>query len=250
MSEYTVKTGETPRNTGNTTPTGNKGYSKEVTKAVTDKINFNNIRTYDDIKKLEQSSVSIFGANIKTDDQKNGAYTDYSAKLLLDYYDENKDGTVTVEEFAKKEQAGGEKANNLTLDKLNADVVAMGGEAMQLSEEEKAQYSTIAQRNANLFAQNLDINGNGKIDANELAFFNKMADGLDGKEDGVIYASMESAMVQSVTGANAANPKYNAVINKYLQGQTLTAEEEATLKEAQQTIRKSMGNASGINIEG
>lgn len=227
-----------------------KQYSTEVINAVANKINFNNINTYDDITRLESSSVSIFGSDIKTDEQRNRAYTDYSQKLLLDYYDENGDGTVTVEEFAKREQKGGETAMDLTNKKLNDDVAAMGGQPVELSEEELAQQKLISQRSANLFAQNLDINGNGQIDAEELAFFNKTADGLDGKDDGVIYASNESQMFQSVTGMNAQNETYNKVINKYLLGQTLTAEEEQILKEAQQALRKGMSKASGINIEG
>lgn len=229
---------------------GAREYSTEVTKAVTDKINFNNITTYDDITRLESSSVSIFGSNIQTDEQKNGAYTDYSQKLLLDYYDENHDGIVTIEEFAKREQKGGETTMDLTNKKLNDDVIAMGGQPMEISDEEQAQQKLISQRSANLFAQNLDINGNGQIDAAELAFFNKIADGLDGKEDGVIYASNESQMFQSVTGMNADNKSYNEVVNKYLLGQTLTAEEEQILKQSQQAIRSALGKASGINIEG
>lgn len=227
-----------------------KQYSQEVTQAVTDKINYNDIKTYDDITRLETSSVSIFGSNIQTDEQKNAAYNDYSEKLLLDYYDENHDGTVTIEEFSKREQSGNETVVDLTMKKINDDTIAMGGEAAELSDEEKAQYKTIAQRSANLFAQNLDINENGKIDAAELAFFNKLADGLDGKDDGVIYASNEAKIFESATGMNVDNKKYNEIINKYMLGQTLTAEEEQILHESQQTIRKAMGKASGINIEG
>lgn len=241
-------------NLGTTNPVVNNGeqknYSNEINQAVANKIKYNNLQTYDDITRLEASSVSIFGADIKTDEQKNNAYTDYSSKLLIDYYDDNGDGVVSVEEFQAKEQAGGLKANDLTFDKLNADAIAMGGKAMSISDEEKNQYNLIAQRTANLFAQNLDINNNGMIDANELAFLNKYADGLDGKEDGVIYASNESVMAQSIMGTNAENKKYNEVINKYLLGQTLTVEEEQILKEAQSTIKKSLSKASGINIEG
>ena len=227
-----------------------KQYSQEVNQAVTDKINFNNIQTYADIQRLENSSVSIFSTNTISQGQQNEAYIDYSEKLLLEYYDIDKDGKVTAEEFAKKEQQGSEKANELTLDKIADDTRAMDAEPTEITEEEMQQYKTISQRSANLFAQNLDFNGNGQIDAQELAFFNKMADGIDGKEDGVITAAAESSMFQSVTGMNAENKEYNAVINKYLQGQTLTADEQKILEESQQAIRTSMRKASGLNFEG
>ena len=227
-----------------------KQYSQEVNQAVANKIDLNNIQTYADIQRLENSSVSIFGTNTIAQGKQNEAYTDYSEKLLLEYYDIDKDGKVTAEEFAQKEQQGSEKANELTLDKIADDTRAMGAEPVELTEEEMQQYKAISQRSANLFAQNLDFNGNGQIDAQELAFFNKMADGIDGKEDGVITAAAESAMFQSVTGMNAENKEYNAVINKYLEGQTLTADEQKILEESQQVIRSSMKKASGLNFEG
>lgn len=227
-----------------------KQYSQEVNQAVANKIDLNNIQTYADIQRLENSSVSIFGTNTIAQGKQNEAYTDYSEKLLLEYYDIDKDGKVTAEEFAQKEQQGSEKANELTLDKIADDTRAMGAEPVELTEEEMQQYKAISQRSANLFAQNLDFNGNGQIDAQELAFFNKTADGIDGKEDGVITAAAESAMFQSVTGMNAENKEYNAVINKYLQGQTLTADEQKILEESQQAIRTSMRKASGLNFEG
>ena len=227
-----------------------KQYSQEVNQAVANKIDLNNIQTYADIQRLENSSVSIFGTNTIAQGKQNEAYTDYSEKLLLEYYDIDKDGKVTAEEFAQKEQQGSEKANELTLDKIADDTRAMGAEPVELTEEEMQQYKAISQRSANLFAQNLDFNGNGQIDAQELAFFNKTADGIDGKEDGVITAAAESAMFQSVTGMNAENKEYNAVINKYLQGQTLTADEQKILEESQQVIRSSMKKASGLNFEG
>lgn len=227
-----------------------KQYSQEVNQAVANKIDLNNIQTYADIQRLENSSVSIFSTNTISQGQQNEAYTDYSEKLLLEYYDIDKDGKVTAEEFAQKEQQGSEKANELTLDKIADDTRAMGAEPVELTEEEMQQYKAISQRSANLFAQNLDFNGNGQIDAQELAFFNKMADGIDGKEDGVITAAAESAMFQSVTGMNAENKEYNRVINKYLQGQTLTADEQKILEESQQVIRSSMKKASGLNFEG
>ena len=57
-------------------------------------------------------------------------------------------------------------------------------------------------------------------------------------------------MFGEVTGMNASNQEYNRVVNKYLMGETLTPAEQQTLKECQATIRKNMGKAAGLNIEG
>ena len=111
-------------------------------------------------------------------------------------------------------------------------------------------YKTITVGGKTWFAQNLDFNGNGKIDAKELAFFNENADAIDGAQDGVIKNAGESGMFGAVTGSNASNPEFNRVVNKYLQGETLTAEEQQILQQCQATIRKNMGKAAGINIEG
>lgn len=221
--------------TNTTSPIEKKEYSQEINNAVAQKIALNNVNTEEDFSTLAQSSVSIFGADVNTNEEKNVAYFDYSEKLLLDYYDESKDGIITVEEFAKREQISAESASSYDT---------------SLSPEEKSLYATIAQRCGNLFAQNLDFNNNGNIDAEELAFFNKFADGLDGDYDGVIKAKSESAMFNSITGLNADNQEYKRVINKYLKGESLTPEEEAVLKESQQVIRRNLSKASGINIEG
>ena len=221
--------------TNSTSPIEKKEYSQEINNAVAQKIALNNVNTEEDFSTLAQSSVSIFGADVNTNEEKNVAYFDYSEKLLLDYYDESKDGIITVEEFAKREQISAESASSYDT---------------SLSPAEKSLYATIAQRCGNLFAQNLDFNNNGNIDAEELAFFNKFADGLDGDYDGVIKAKSESAMFNSITGLNADNQEYKRVINKYLKGESLTPEEEAVLKESQQVIRRNLSKASGINIEG
>lgn len=211
--------------------------------AVSTKISLSKLKTYADIDKLAASSIKIFGDDVKTGTQKQNAYKQYSEELLLKYYDLNGDGTVTVDEFAKKEQAGNEQAACLTQGQLAQIGVTS-------TDEDKARDQLIAERTANLFAQNLDFNGNGKIDAEELAFFNANADEIDGKADGVIENASESAMFGAVTGMNAGNAEYNRVVNKYLSGATLTAEEQQTLKDCQNTIRTNMGKASGLNFEG
>lgn len=82
--------------------------------AAAERIKNSDIKTFDDLNKLAESKVSIFGENTKTDKQKQTAYLDYSEKLLSDYYDINKDGTVTVEEFEQVEHNGTSKTNELT----------------------------------------------------------------------------------------------------------------------------------------
>lgn len=214
-----------------------------IISAVAQKISLSNLKTYADIDKLAASSIKIWGDDVKTPEQQQKTYTQYSEKLLLEYYDLNKDGTVTVEEFTQKEQA-----SNETVMKLTQGYLAENG--VTSTAEDKARDQRIAQRSAALFAQNLDFNGNGKIDAEELAFFNENADEIDGAKDGVIKNAGESAMFGAVTGMNASNPEYNRVVNKYLQGETLTSEEQQTLKACQNTIRTNMGKAAGLNING
>lgn len=256
-----------------------KDYSKEIKKAISDRIANNNIKSYNDLDNLVKSSVSLFGTDVKTDAQKYQAYYDYSEGLLLNYYDINGDGKVTVDEFAQKETEGSMQTMKLQAGKVDESTRKMLAEDAEMlkfydtngdgeiSQEEYESGNkklgvtsfesngsdtnkTIAERSGNLFAQNLDFNGNGLIDPEELAFFNQNADGLDGADDGVIKNAGESAMFTAVTGMNAGNPEFNRVVNKYLSGATLTADEQKILKECQQTIRKNMGKAAGINIEG
>lgn len=107
--------------------------------AAAERIKNSDIKTFDDLNKLAESKVSIFGENTKTDKQKQTAYLDYSEKLLSDYYDINKDGTVTVEEFEQVEHNGTSKTNELT----QAFFAEQGG---VISDSEKDQMATIAQR--------------------------------------------------------------------------------------------------------
>lgn len=219
----------------------NSGVTNPQTKAqieaaVRQRIANADIKSYADLDRLAASSIQIFGSEVKDDVQKESAYLEYSRQLLEKYYDINGDGTVTVDEFAKKEEDGAYKAGVLTAQQVG----------YQAGEAEK----TIAKRTGNLFAQNLDFNANGNIDASELAFFNKEADRIDGKADGKITNVAESAMCANVTGEIADNPEFSRVVNKYLTGQTLTSEEQQTLKDCQATIRKNIGKAAGLNIEG
>ena len=84
----------------------------------------------------------------------------------------------------------------------------------------------------------------------ELAFFNKNADEIDGELDGVITNAGESGMFGAITGMNAADTEINRVVNKYLSGETLTADEQKILEKSTNIIRTNMAKAAGINIEG
>ena len=245
--------------------------SQQIINAVKAKINFANIQTYDDLTKLANSSVSIWGTDIKTDEQKANAYRQYSEKLLLEYYDLNKDGQVTTEEFAKKEEQSSLKAMQIQEQKINELVIKeiennpeqlefydTNGDKKVSNEEYTNALSkmglntstnvneTIAKRSVNLFAGNLDMNADGIISTQELAFFNENADACDGEIDGVITNAGESAMFSAITGQNANDSEINRVVNKYLLGETLTAEEQAILEKSKTTIRNNMRKAAGI----
>ncbi len=248
-----------------------------IMKAVQTKIKLCDLKTYEDVKKLENSSVSIFPTGIKTEEEKKQAYTQYSEKLLQEYYDINKDGTTTVEEFAQKEQISSEKAMKLTCnnlseqtiknlekdkdmlkfydengdgkistDEYNKGLATLGLSNLVKSNELSEQEKRIAKNGANLFATNLDMNGDGKISTQEFAFFNEQADECDGKADGIITNIGESAMFQAVTGMNANDKEINRVVNKYLMGEILSAEEQKILERGTATIRNSMKKAAGL----
>ena len=192
----------------------------QAQKAADERIENSKIETYDDLNNLAASSVNLFSDDTKTEAQMDEAYREYSQRLLDNYYDINKDGTVTVEEFADIERQGAQKS------------------------EENA---VIAQRSGNLFAKNLDMNDDGIISAEELSFFNEQADIIDGAQDGVIKNAAESAMFESVTGMNANNEDINRVVNKYLLGQELSEDEQKILEQSTDIIRKNMGKAAGLD---
>lgn len=250
--------------------------SQIIMKAVQTKIKLADLQTYADLNKLANSSVSIFPAEIKNDDEKKQAYTQYSEKLLQEYYDLNKDGKTTVEEFAQKEQNASEKAlklqkqglasgaiknleadkdmlkfydttgdGKISIDEYNDGLKKLGLSDMVESTELSDQEKRIAHNSANLFAKNLDMDGDGKISTKELTFFNEQADQCDGKADGIITNAGESVMFSAVTGMNANDKEINRVVNKYLLGETLTTEEQATLDRGTSTIRNSMKKAAG-----
>lgn len=221
-------------NTDNTSVTN--PYLESAKAAAKQRIANADIKTYDDINNLMTSSVSLWGDKVLTEEQQKQAYTQYSQTMLDEYYDINGDGTVTIEEFAKTEELSSCKAGEIQAN-------ALGFSAGELEK-------TISQRTGNVFAHNLDFNGNGNIDAEELSFFNKEADGVDGAYDGKIKNAGESAMFSAVTGMNASNPEYNRVVNKYFMGETLTPEEQQILKDCQKTVRTNIGKAAGINVEG
>lgn len=208
---------------------------KELTKpqkAADERIANNDLKTYEDLNKLAHSTVSLFSEDIKTNEQKKQAYTQYSERLLKEYYDIDKDGKVTQEEFAQVESKGSEKA------------LKIQQEALKLEDSEID--NVIAHRTANLFANNLDMNADGIISTEELAFFNKNADEVDGKVDGVIKNAGESSMFAAVTGMNASDKEINRVVNKYLLGENLTAEEQKILEQSTTTIRNNMRKAAGL----
>lgn len=214
-------------------------YANLATDAAKQRIKNANINTYEDINKLVNSSVSLWGNNTLTENEKQKQYETFSQTMLNEYYDLNKDGTVTVTEFGQKEYESSLKVGQLTAEQF-------GYEAGDLE-------NTIAQRTGNLFAQNLDFNNNGNIDIQELAFFNKEADSLNhanGMLDGIISNAAEAVMFESVTGLNANNQEYKKVVTKYLMGENLTQAEMEILKNCQATIRQNIGRAAGINING
>lgn len=220
-----------------------KQYSQEITQAVEQKQKSWDFSSYQGFLDSLNSKVSIFGTNTKTEEQQKQAYNDYSEKLLLDHYDLNKDGTVTAEEFAKAEEQGNLKTNEIAR-KYDEQTFGLKASASDIENDNR-----IANRTANLFAKNLDMNGDGTISKEEFAFFNETADAIDGKKDGVISAASESAMFQSVTGMNADNKEINAVVNKYLLGETLTAEEQKILDNSSIKIRSAMSKAAGFTTE-
>ncbi len=221
------------------TPT-KKEYSPEITKAVDDKVKSWDVKTYDDVKASMSTKVSVFSPDTKTPEDKQKAYEDYSEKLLLTHYDLNKDGKVTSEEFAKAEEDGSLKTNEISRKHDKESGI------YEASETDIQNDNRIANRTANLFAKNLDMNGDGIISKEEFAFFNKTADSLDGKEDGIIQANAEGAMFQSVTGMNANNKDINRVVNKYLQGETLNSDEQKILDSSSVKIRAALSKAAGI----
>ena len=162
-------------------------------------------------------SVSIFIDNM-TAEEKDYAYKKY-AESILSTYDENKDKTITVAEFTKKE------------------VADMGADWTQSN-------PLAAQRSGNLFAQNLDANGDGKISIDEFSYFLKEADTMDDadnmEQDGIITEKSEAALADSVGGTNISDEKLKEVTKKYLEGKTLTAEEQKILNDGSKTIRTSM----------
>ena len=259
--------------------TATNPITQQAQTAANERIGFNNITNYDDFKRLKISSVSIFSSDVKTDEQRQQAYTAYSEQLLKEYYDLNGDGKVTTEEFGKKETECSANALNIQGQKIDNDVIhdietnpeqqtllnfydtnkdgkisqdeyenGLASLGEQTWNNQELNY-TISERKGNLFARNLDMNGDGIISAQELAFFNKNADEMDGKLDGVITNAGESGMFSAITGMNAANQEINRVVNKYLSGETLTADEQKILEQSTITLRTNMKKAAGLDEE-
>ena len=227
MSSKDDKTQVTAKEENN----NNTEVSPTVQKAIDEKLASKDLKSYEDINKAENTTVNLFAQNA-TDEEKEKAYTDFSNGILKSYNADG-DGTVTVEEFAQKEYADNIKASELTVD-------AFGGE---VSEQNKL----ASQRLGNIFAQNLDINQNGKIDTEEMNFFNKTADAMDGQQDGQISTAYEKVLFSSIIGTNVDNKELQAVTEKYFEGIQLTDEEQKIFDEGMKTINKSMRDMSGID---
>lgn len=209
----------------------NTGVSETVQQAINTKIESKNIETYDDIERAENTTVNLFASGA-SDAEKEKAYTDFSNGILKTY-DADNDGTVTVEEFAKKEYDDGLHAYNISSQEFG------GGEADESGK-------LLIQRFGNMFAQSLDINQNGKIDTAEMNFFNRMADELDGAKDGQISAKFESAAFNTFVGLDSADLNFSTVAQKYYGGGQLTEEEQKIFDEGMQDINKTMREQSGL----
>lgn len=209
----------------------NNEVSPTVQKAIEEKLASKDLKSYDDINKAENTTVNLFAQNA-TDEEKEKAYTDFSNGILKSY-DTDGDGKVTVEEFAQKEHADNIKASELTVEKFGGEV------------DEKKKLAS--QRLGNIFAQNLDINQNGKIDTEEMNFFNKTADAMDKQQDGQISTAYEKALFSSIIGTNVSNQELQAVTEKYFEGIQLTDEEQKIFDDGMKTINKSMRDMSGID---
>ncbi|MDR1168899.1 MAG: LysM peptidoglycan-binding domain-containing protein [Heliobacteriaceae bacterium] len=203
-----------------------KVYSKEVSAAADAKIKSFDFNTPEDIENAKNFEVSLFSPDTNTDEQKNQAYSDYAEKILNDYYDINKDGKVTKEEFEEKEFNGLQKTN----------------EIMGYGDEDDIS----AKRMSSLYAQNMDLDFDEVISKEELAYFVKMSDKIDKKQDGVINAKFETGMAQSMLGLYSNDDKTKGIIQKYLMGETLTPEEQKIFNEASADRRISMASKAGL----
>ena len=227
MSSKDDKTQVTAKEENN----NNTEVSPTVQKAIDEKLASKDLKSYEDINKAENTTVNLFAQNA-TDEEKEKAYTDFSNGILKSY-DTDGDGKVTVEEFAQKEYADNIKASELTVEKFGGEV------------DEKKKLAS--QRLGNIFAQNLDINQNGKIDTEEMNFFNKTADAMDKQQDGQISTAYEKALFSSIIGTNASNQELQAVTEKYFEGIQLTDEEQKIFDDGMKTINKSMRDMSGVD---
>lgn len=72
------------------------------------------------------------------------------------------------------------------------------------------------------------------------------ADEVDGKTDGVIKNAGESSMFAAVTGMNSSDKEINRVVNKYLLGENITADEQKILEKSSIIIRNNMKKAAGF----
>lgn len=169
-------------------------------------------------------SVSIF-IDKMTAEEKEYAYKKYSESILNNVYDANSDSEVSVNEMGDKEMA----------DML----AALKAEGAKDAEGELSK--VVAKRNGYLFAQNLDVNNDGKISVDEFSYFLKETDMSDDEkhveQDGVFTKDSESTMFKSVTATNVKDQELKVVAEKYLRGDNLSAEEQKKLNDGSLAIR-------------
>lgn len=174
------------------------------------------------------TDVSIFIKDM-TEEEKEYAYKEYSRLLLETVYDDNNDKTVSVEEFAKLEK-----------DDLIKQAKAKHENGQALPDELAS-----AERHAYLFAQNLDVNGDGTISIDEFSYFNKEIDVIDDEDqkeqDGKLTVKSSEALFESFIGTNVKDTEHSKkvkeITEKYLSGQNLTEDEQKILNEASTEIR-------------
>ncbi len=173
----------------------------------------------DDAKKYS-ASIFLDEDVMKNSDQMEYSYEIY-AQEILNSYNRDGDSKVTVKEMGTAE------AEHLITNGAQED---------------------IAKRSGNLFAQNMDINGDGIIDIEEFKFFQKTADGmggeLDGKMDGKILAGSEAVLFESIQGLIVDDKDLQKVTEKYLAGDNLTKDEQDILNKGSVTIRTAMSKSA------
>ncbi len=183
------------------------------------------IKTKEDLQTAQNIAVSIFVDDKMTAAEKDYAFKLYSETLLKNYYDNDKNGEITVKEFAIKEYENSQKLAENERDKV------------------------IAERSSYFTAEQMDVDGDGKISIDEFTYFQKSADKTDSKQDGVIHLLGEAWQVEAITGQNANNKTVQAIVEKYLTGENLTEEDQKYLSSAAENIRNAQALDASKNYK-